>query len=91
MASLSLCPQSETNVMLNRKVIKLLLKLKSANAHGKSYIKVEPHLVRHLSRNCLLESYCDPIVLPSCKEWIGLSIASLVAGGKKEGPIIALR
>ena len=40
MASLSLCPQFE---MLNRKVIELLLQLKSAKARGKNYIKVKPH------------------------------------------------
>ena len=54
MASLSLCPEFETNLMSNRKVIGLLLQLKSAKAHGKNYIKVKPHLVRHLLRNCLL-------------------------------------
>ena len=52
MASLSLCPQLETNFMLNRKVIELLLQLKSAKAHGKNYIKVKSHLVRHLLRDC---------------------------------------
>ena len=46
MASLSLCPQVETNLMSNRKVIELLLQLKSAKPHGKNYIKVKPHLVR---------------------------------------------
>ena len=48
MASLSLCPQFETNLMSNRKVIEPLLQLKSAKAHGKNYIKVKPHLARHL-------------------------------------------
>ena len=48
MASLSLYPQFETNLMSNRNVIELLLQLKSAKAHGKNYIKVKPHLVRHL-------------------------------------------
>ena len=57
MASLSLYPQFETNLMLNRKVIELLLQLKSAKAHGKNYIKVQPHLVRHLLRNRLLAVY----------------------------------
>ena len=56
MASLSLCLQLETNLMSNRKVIELVLKLKSAKAHGKNYIKVKPHLVRHLLRNHLLSS-----------------------------------
>ena len=65
MASLSLYPQFETNLMSNRKVIELLLQLKSAKAHGKNYIKVKPHLVRHLLRNRLsklfkLESNCLP-------------------------------
>ena len=36
MASLSLNLQFETNLMLNRKVIELLLQLKSAKAHGKT-------------------------------------------------------
>ena len=54
MASLSLYPQFETNLMSNPKVIEFLLQLKSTKAHGKNYIKVKPHLVRHLLRNCLL-------------------------------------
>ena len=54
MASLSLYPQFETNVMSNHKVIELLLQLKSAKAHDKNYIKVRPPLVRHLQRNHLL-------------------------------------
>ena len=53
MASLSLYLQFETNLMSNHKVIELLLQLKSAKAHGKNYIKIKPHLVRHLLRNCL--------------------------------------
>ena len=48
MASLSFCSQFETNLMSNRKVIELLLQFKSAKAHGKNYINVKPHLVRHL-------------------------------------------
>ena len=56
MASLSLCPQFETNLMSNRKVIELLLQLKSAKDHGKNYIKIKPHLVRHLLRNRLQRS-----------------------------------
>ena len=55
MAPLSLCPQSETNLMLNRKVIEPLLQLNSAKAHGKNYMKVKPYLVRHLLRDRLLE------------------------------------
>ena len=55
MASLSLFRPSETNLLSNRKVIKLLLQLKSAKAHGKDYTKVKPHLVRHLLHNRLLE------------------------------------
>ena len=51
MASLSLYPQSETNLMSNRKVIELLVQLKSAKGHGKNYIKIKPHLVHHLLRN----------------------------------------
>ena len=54
MASLSLCPQFETNLRSNLKVIGLLLQLKSAKVHGKNYIKVKEHLVRHLLRNRLL-------------------------------------
>ena len=54
MGSMSLYRQFETNLMPNRKVIELLLQLKSAKAHGKNYIKVKPHLVRHLLRNRLL-------------------------------------
>ena len=42
MASLSLFPQLETNLMSNRKVIEFLLQLKRAKAHGKNYIKVRP-------------------------------------------------
>ena len=55
MASLSFCSQFETNLMSNRKVIELLLQLKSVKAHGKNYIKVKPHLARHLLHNCLLQ------------------------------------
>ena len=55
MASLSLCPQFGTNLMSNRKVLKLLLQLTSAKAHGKIYIKVKPYLVRHLLRDRLLQ------------------------------------
>ena len=36
MASLSLCPQFETNLMSNRKVIEFLLQLKSAEDHSKT-------------------------------------------------------
>ena len=56
MASLSLYPQFEFNLMSNRNVIELLLQLKSAKVHGKSHIKVKAHLVRHLLRNRLLLS-----------------------------------
>ena len=54
MASLSLCPEFETNLMSNRKVIELGLQLKSAKAHDKNYIKVKPHFVRHLLPDRLL-------------------------------------
>ena len=54
MASLSLYPQFETNLMSDRNVIELLLQLKNAKAHGKSYIKVRPSLIRPLLRNRLL-------------------------------------
>ena len=53
MASLSLYRQFETNLMSNRKVIELLLQLKSAKAYGKNYIKVKPLLVCHLLQNRL--------------------------------------
>ena len=39
MASLSLCPQFEINLMSNREVIEFHLQLKSAKAHGKIYKK----------------------------------------------------
>ena len=47
MDSSSPCSELETNLMPNRKVIKLVLQLKS----GKNYIKVKAHLVRHLLNN----------------------------------------
>ena len=53
MVSLSLYPELGTNLMSNRKVIKLLLQLKSAKAHGKNYITVKTHQVRHLLRDRL--------------------------------------
>ena len=56
MASLSFYSQFETSLMSNRKVIELLLQLKSAKAPGKSCIKVKPHLVCHLLRNRLFEN-----------------------------------
>ena len=64
MASPSLYPHFETNLMSNRKVIKLLLQLKSAKAHGKNHTKVRQPLVRHLLRNCLFLSPW-PGLLPS--------------------------
>ena len=54
MASLSLYPQFETNLMSSRKVIELVLQFKIAKVHGKNYIKVKPHLVRHFLLNRLL-------------------------------------
>ena len=54
MASLSLYPQFEINLISNRNIIELLLQLKRAKAHGKNYIKVKPHPVHHLLRNRLL-------------------------------------
>ena len=53
MASVSLYPQFETNLMSNRDGIELLLQLKNAKADGKNYIKVKAHLVRHLQFNRL--------------------------------------
>ena len=57
MASPSLCPEFEVNLVSNGKVIELVLQLKSAKAYGKNYMKVKPHLVRHLLRNRLLLRY----------------------------------
>ena len=54
MASLSLYPQFETNLLSNHKVIELFLQLKGAKAHGKNCIKVLSHLALHLFRNRLL-------------------------------------
>ena len=72
MASLSLCPEFETNLMSNRKVIELILELKSAKAHGKNYIKVKPHLVRHLLRYYLLN---QPLEFHSfCYETLHLTL-----------------
>ena len=65
MASLSLYPQFETNLMSNRKVIKLLLQLKSGKAHGKNCIKVRPLLVRHLLRDHLF-NLCILVYLTLC-------------------------
>ena len=48
MASLSPYAQFKTNLMSNRKVIKLFIQLKSAKAHGEGYMKAKPPLVRHL-------------------------------------------
>ena len=56
MASLSLNPHFETNLMSNRSVIGLLLQLKSAKAHGKNYMSVKAHLVHHLLHNRLFFS-----------------------------------
>ena len=56
MALPSLCPESETNLMSNRKVIELVLHLKSAKAHGKNHIKVKPHLVA---------MFCVIVLLPA--------------------------
>ena len=58
MASLSLYLQFKTNLMSNRKVIKLLLQLKNAKADGKSNIRVKVHLVCHLLPNRLLSDSC---------------------------------
>ena len=48
MALPSLYAQFKTNQMSNRKVIELLLQLKSAKDYGKNYIKVRPPLVSDL-------------------------------------------
>ena len=62
MDSLSLYRQFETNLMSNRKVIELPLQLKSAKARGKNYIKVKPHLIRHLLRNRLFINEQDALL-----------------------------
>ena len=81
MASLSLYRQSETNLMSNRKVIELVLQLKSAKAHRKNYIKVTPLLIRHLLRNRLLPLYCCTAVrlssLVSARELYSTSVVIL--------------
>ena len=59
MASLRHYSEFETNLVSNRKVIEFLLQLKSAKAHGINYIKVKPHLVRHLLRDRLLYVYSN--------------------------------
>ena len=58
MARIESATSIETNLMSNRKVIELLLQLKSARAHGKNYIKVKPHVVYHLLGNHLLLCLC---------------------------------
>ena len=57
MASLSLYPQCETNLMPNRNVIEFLLLLKSTRTHGKNYVRLKAHLVPHLLRNRLLKFF----------------------------------
>ena len=73
MAPSSLYSQFETNLMSNRKVVELLLQLKSAKAHGKNHIKVRPLLVRHLLRNRLftynmphLQTFKKSMNFPDC-------------------------
>ena len=68
MASRSLYPQFETNLMSNRKAIELLLQLKRAKVHGKHFIKVKPHLVRNFLRNRLLEKQLNPKFLQLVSE-----------------------
>ena len=58
MASLSLYPQFETNLMSNCNVIEFFLQLKGAKAHGKNYIRVKAHLVRHLLLYRVLFNFC---------------------------------
>ena len=58
MASPSLCSQVESNLTSNRKVIEVLLRLKSKKAHGENYIKVVPLLVHQLLRNRLSCNAC---------------------------------
>ena len=65
MASLSPYPQFETNFMPDRTVVELLLQSKSAKAHGKSYIKVKPHLV-HLLHDHLFSGNVGLVILYCC-------------------------
>ena len=51
MASLSLYPQFETNLISNRNVIELLLLLKNVKVNGGNYMRVKAHLIRHDLRN----------------------------------------
>ena len=93
MASLSLYPQFKMNLMSNRKVIELLLQLKSAKVHGKNYIKVRPPLARILLRNRL---FVRSIVLPGhCLNFKAMisEAASLntISGDKLHCLILALR
>ena len=61
MAPLSFYSQLETNLMRNRKVIKHLLQLKRAKAHGKNYIKVKQHRVRYFLPNRPFKRNPNPI------------------------------
>ena len=56
MTALSLCPQFETNLTSNWKVIEVLLSLKIPRTHGKNYVKVVQFIVRYLLRNGLLQN-----------------------------------
>ena len=62
MAPLCLSAQFETNLMSNRKVIELLLQLKSTKVHRTNYIEVKPHLVHYLLRNRLLFTYVYSLI-----------------------------
>ena len=64
MALPSLCLEFETSLMPNRKVIELVLQLNSAKAHGKNYIKVKTHLVRHILRNRLFLPFLSIVFSP---------------------------
>ena len=68
MASLSLYPQFKTNLISDRKIIELILQLKSAKDHDKNFIKAKPHLVRHLLRNRL---FTQPCFLNSVRNFFG--------------------
>ena len=56
MTALSLCPHYETNLTSNRKVVKVLLQLKTPGTHGKNYVKVVQFVVGYLLRNALLQN-----------------------------------
>ena len=89
MALPSLCHGFETNLMSNRKVIELVLQLKSTKAHGKNYMKVKPHLVRHLLRNSLFHQNATFFLgMEDSKQVLVILLVSLVGIEMREGETI---